>query len=92
MEQIQFIGVTPEQLKNQIAETVNNQLGEFLEKYKPKQPNDYLTRKQVAELFNVDLSTIANWQKSGKLKPLGLGGRIYFLRSDIEKSLISVNG
>lgn len=92
METIQFVGVTPEQFQNQIAETVKNQLGEFLQQYKPKQPNDYLTRKQVSELFNVDLSTVANWQKSGKLNPLGIGGRIYFLRSDIEQSLISING
>ncbi|MET6991461.1 helix-turn-helix domain-containing protein [Sediminicola arcticus] len=92
MQTIQFVGVTPEQLQNQIAETVKNQLGEFLEHYKPKQPNDYLSRKQVSELLDVDLSTVANWQKSGKLKPLGIGGRVYFLRSDIEKSLISING
>ncbi|MEB8346876.1 helix-turn-helix domain-containing protein [Flavobacteriaceae bacterium KMM 6898] len=92
METIQFVGCTPQQLQNQIAETVKNQLVEFLQQYKPKQPNDYLSRKQVSELFDVDLSTVANWQKSGKLKPLGLGGRIYFLRSDIEQSLISING
>jgi hypothetical protein len=92
MQTIQFVGVTPEQLQNQIAETVKNQLREFLEHYKPKQPNDYLTRKQVSELLNVDLSTVANWQKSGRLNPLAIGGRIYFLRSDIEKSLISING
>jgi hypothetical protein len=92
METIQFVSCTPQQLQTQIAETVKNQLGEFLQQYKPKQPNDYLSRKQVSELFDVDLSTVANWQKSGKLKPLGLGGRIYFLRSDIEQSLISING
>lgn len=91
MEKIQFIQTTPEQLQTQITQGVQSQLKEFLEVYKPKQPNDYLTRKEVAELFKVDLSTVHNWCKSGKLKPLGIGARVYFLRSDVEKSLIPLN-
>ena len=88
---IQFISVTPQELQTLINEGVKNQLQEFLKLYAPKQPNDYLTRKQVAEMFDVDLSSIHNWCKSGKLKPLGLGARVYFLRSDIEQSLTPLN-
>jgi len=91
MEQIQFFSTTPEQLEAQITQGVQSQLKEFLEVYKPKQPNDYLTRKEVAELFKVDLSTIHNWCKSGKLNPLAIGARVYFLRSDVEQSLIPLN-
>ena len=88
---IQFIQTSPEQLKEQIADVVSNQLKNFLEVYKPKQPNDYLTRKEVANLFKVDLSTIHNWCKSGKLNPLAIGARVYFLRSDLEQSLTPLN-
>jgi hypothetical protein len=91
MQTIQFIQYTPEQLKSEINEGVKNQLQEFLKLYQPKQPNEYLTRQQVAQMFNVDLSTIHNWCKSNKLKPLGLGARVYFLRSDIEQSLQPLN-
>lgn len=91
MSTIQFISTTPQELQNQINEGVKNQLSEFLKLYTPKQPNDYLTRSNVAQMFNVDLSTIHNWCKSGKLKPLGLGARVYFLRSDIEQSLTPLN-
>lgn len=91
MQQIQFISTTPQELQNQINEGVKNQLTEFLKHYTPKQPNEYLTRQEVAQMFNVDLSTIHNWCKSGKLKPLGLGARVYFLRSDIEQSLTPLN-
>jgi predicted site-specific integrase-resolvase len=45
----------------------------------------------VAQMFDVDLSTIHNWSKSGKLKPLGIGSRVYFLRTDIEACLIPLN-
>lgn len=91
MQTIQFIQTTPEELQSQITEGVKTQLTEFLKLYQPKQPNEYLTRAEVAQMFNVDISTIHNWCKSKKLKPLGLGSRVYFLRSDIEQSLIPLN-
>lgn len=88
---VQFIQTTPEELKSEITAGVKNQLDEFLKHFTPKQPNEYLTRQDVAKMFNVDLSTIHNWCKSKKLKPLGLGSRVYFLRSDIEESLKPLN-
>ena len=91
MSTIQFIQTTPQELQNQINEGVKSQLQDFLKHFQPKQPNEYLTRSDVAKMFNVDLSTVHNWGKSGKLKPLGLGARVYFLRSDIEQSLQPLN-
>jgi len=92
MATIQFIQTTPQELQNQINEGIKTQLEDFLKHFKPKQPNEYLTRQEVATLFNVDLSTIHNWCKSKKLNPLGIGSRVYFLRSEVEASLIPLNG
>lgn len=91
MAQIQFIQYTPEQLQSEISNGVKIQLQEFLKHFKPVQPAEYLTRQQVAKMFDVDLSTVHNWCKSGKLKPLGIGSRVYFLRTDIEACLIPLN-
>lgn len=91
MSAIQFVATTPLDLKNEITADVKVILDDFLKHFKPIQPAEYLTRKQVAEMFNVDLSTVHNWCKTNKLKPLGLGSRVYFLRSDIEASLIPLN-
>jgi hypothetical protein len=91
MPTVQFIQTTPQELQQQINEGVKIQIQEFLKLYKPLQPNDYLTRSEVAKMFKVDISTVHNWCKSKKLKPLGIGSRVYFLRSDIEKSLIPLN-
>ena len=91
MEKIQFIQITPNELKAEIVIDVKAQLEEFLNIYKPVQPKEYLTRKEVAEMFSVDLSTIHNWCKSGKLNPLGIGSRVYFLREEVENSLIEIN-
>lgn len=92
MAAVQFIQTTPEQLQTEITAGVKSQLEDFLQHFKPKQPNEYLTRAEVAKMFNVDLSTVHNWSKSGKLKPLALGSRVYFLRADIENSLTPING
>ena len=91
MQTVQFIGVTPEKLQKEIAEGVKCQLDKFLEHYKPKQPNEYLTRREVSKMLKVDISTISNWCKTGKLRPLGIGARVYFLRSEIEQSLLPLN-
>ena len=91
MQTIQFIQYTPEQLQSEISKGVKSQLDEFLKHFKPVQPAEYLTRQQVAKMFDVDLSTVHNWCKSGKLKPLGIGSRVYFLRTDIEACLIPLN-
>ncbi|MDI5949007.1 helix-turn-helix domain-containing protein [Flavobacterium yafengii] len=91
MQTVQFIQTTPQELQLQITEGVKIQLENFLKHFTPKQPNEYLTRQEVAQMFNVDLSTIHNWCKSKKLNPLGLGSRVYFLRSEIEASLKPLN-
>lgn len=91
MQTIQFVGTTPQELQQQINEGVKIQLQEFLKLYQPTQPKEYLTRSDVAKMFSVDISTIHNWCKSKRLNPLGIGSRVYFLRSEVEASLQSLN-
>lgn len=91
MERIQFIETSPQKLKEEIGEEIKSQLNSFLEYFNPKLPEQYLTRKEVAELFKVNLSTIHSWSKNGTLKPYGIGSRVYYLRSDIEESLQRLN-
>lgn len=88
---IQFVATSPQDLKNEITSDVKVILDDFLKNFKPIQPAEYLTRKQVAKMFDVDISTVHNWCKSRKLQPLGMGSRVYFLRTDIEASLIPLN-
>jgi hypothetical protein len=91
MQTIQFIQYTPEQLKAEINEGVKIQLQDFFKLYLPTQQKQYLTRKNVADMFSVDISTVHNWCKSKRLNPLGIGSRVYFLRSEVEASLQSLN-
>ena len=90
METIQII-TTPNEFKKEIANEVKTHLDDFLKHFTPVQPKEYLTRSDVAKMFSVDISTISNWQKSGKLNPLGISGRVYFLRTEVEASLKPLN-
>ena len=79
--------VSPEQITS-MFEGLQNQLLELKANLVPKEPNEYLTRNEVAELLKCDLSTLWNWQRKGKLTAYGIGSRIYFKRSDIDSILI----
>lgn len=79
--------VTPDQIAS-LFEGLQNQLKELKSNFEPKQPAEYLTRNEVAELLKCDLSTLWLWSKKGKLMPYGIGNRIYYKRSDIEAALI----
>jgi hypothetical protein len=91
MQTVQFISTTPQELQKQINEGVKNQLQDFLKHFTPTQPKEYLSRQDVAKMFGIDISTVHNWCKSKRLNPLGIGSRIYFLRSEVEASLKPLN-
>ena len=90
MQQVQFISVTPEQLQAKIVEGIKAQLDDLKEFYQPKQPTEYLTRVEVAELLKIDLSTVHNWSKKNILKSHGIGGRVYYIRNEVESAIINL--
>ncbi len=91
MEQLQFISVTPEQLQNAIIAGVKIQIDQLKKEFQPKEPTVYLTRNEVKKLLNVDLSTVHNWTKKGKLKSYGIGSRVYYKRHEVEQSIKPLN-
>ena len=91
MQTIQFIQTTPQELQNQINEGIRIQLQEFLKHFTTPQPKEYLSRQDISKMFGVDISTVHNWCKSKRLNPLGIGSRVYFLRSEVEASLKPLN-
>lgn len=47
----------------------------------------YPSRQKVAEIFDVDLSTLHRWAKSGYLVPVSIGGKRRYRMSDVKKIL-----
>lgn len=83
----EFFILTKEQLQEEIQNGLKAQLSEFAKNFQPKEPKEYLTRQEVVDMLQITYGTLNNWCKNGKLKPLGIGSRIYFLRAEVEQSL-----
>jgi excisionase family DNA binding protein len=89
MSQILLNQITPEQLEQQIVNGIKSHLIDLKNFFQPQQvPTEYLTRKEVAKLLKVDLSTIHNWTKSGNLISHMLVGRVYYKRNEIDEAMI----
>ena len=83
--------VSPEELTETILKGVDERINQLKANFQPKEPTDYLTRKEVKDLLKVDLSTVHNWTKKGKLKSYGIGNRVYFKRHEVENVLKPLN-
>ena len=90
VQQIQMISVTPEQLQNAIIEGVKSQLENLKLHFQPKQPKTYLSRAEVSKMLNVSFVTLNKWNKNGKLKAVGIGGRVLYRQSDIDKAIVEL--
>lgn len=90
MQQVQFISVTPDQLQNAIIQGVNLLLEDFKTNFQPRQPKTYLSRAEVSKMLNVSFVTLNKWNKSGKLKAVGIGGRVLYCQETIDNSIVEL--
>ena len=93
MTQLEFIQVTPQQLREYLADyfsDINRKLDGIKKDFQPKEPTEYLTRKEVQKMLNINMGTLDNWTKHGKLKAYGLGARIYYKRHEVDNALIRI--
>ena len=63
------------------------QFEELIKNLEPKSPNEFLTISQAAEILSVDKSTIFNWRCNGVIRCVGLGSRVYVMRSEIDRRM-----
>ncbi|MDI9309417.1 MAG: helix-turn-helix domain-containing protein [Limnohabitans sp.] len=90
MEAIQFIQITPQQFQELILIVIKQEIEILKKEFQPKEPTEFLTRSQVAELLKIDLSSVHNWTKKGKLIAYAMQGRVYYKRSEIEQAMIQL--
>lgn len=78
------ITINAGQLIEAIDYAVSKTKAEFEEK---QQPEQYITRKQTAEILDIDLSTLWRYGKEGYLQAVEVGGKRKFRLSDIQRIL-----
>ncbi len=91
MRESSQIQLNAEQLQTEILKKLKAELLELSKNFQPKEPKEYLTRQDVAELFQVNISTVSNWKNDGVINAYGMGGRVYYKRSEIDKAMIKIN-
>jgi hypothetical protein len=58
-----------------------------LDRQRQAKPEQYLTRKQTAEMLDVDLSTLWRWNNENYLCAVEVGGKRRYKLSDINRIL-----
>ncbi|SEF82280.1 helix-turn-helix domain-containing protein [Flavobacterium urumqiense] len=57
----------------------------------PQPLNDLMTRKEVCALLSINFSTLWKHTKSGKLKSLGIGNRVFYSREQVLQAVKPLN-
>ena len=90
MNAIQITQFTPNELKSLLMEGVQQVVNQIREEFQPKTPTQYLTRKQVAKMLDINLTTLNNWTNKGVLISYGIQGRVYYKRDEVERAFIKL--
>jgi hypothetical protein len=92
MENVTLLNnTTPEKLTETILNGVRNQLNELKKEFTPKEPDEKMTPKDVSLEYKISLTTVFDWSNKGILKRRKIGNRTYYLRSEIEETLLNSN-
>ena len=52
--------------------------------------SEFVTRKEAAEMYRCHETTIWRWRKMGIIKAYGVGGKVYYKKSELENVLIEL--
>lgn len=58
----------------------------------PEILSGYITRREVAKLFQISLVTVHDWTKKGILQAYKIANRVYYKQSEVESSLTKKGG
>ena len=90
MQTLQFIGLTPQEFKKDLLESIEEVLSSIEEQKKPEETLELLTTKEVAKILRVNKQTVRRWTEAGRLKSYGIGNRVYYKRHEVEGCLINL--
>jgi hypothetical protein len=90
MKQVQLVGITTEEHNSPIFKYIDGKIEELKEFYQPKEPKKYLTRRQVAEMLSMDISSVHNLTVNGHLTKYQISGRVLYIRSEVEAAIIKL--
>lgn len=81
-----IIQITEEQLQNSMKAAAQQAIEAAL-KQTMNLTDDLLSRRETAKYLGASLPTLNAWEKTGKLKAVRFGSRVYFRKSDLLNSM-----
>jgi excisionase family DNA binding protein len=57
-----------------------------------EEPADFMTRREVADLFSVSLPTVHEWARRGIVTSYRMGNRVFYKRAEVEGAVKPNNG
>lgn len=72
-------------------QVIRQELTDLKNNFTPREPEDFLSRKEAATLLKISLVTLHQWSKDHILHPMKMGNRTYFSRKEIEKTMFNSN-
>jgi len=90
MKQLQLVSITPEELTSSIFNYIDKKFEELKKLYQPKNPTKYQTRKEVADMLSVNISSVHNMSKRGVLQKYQISGKVLYKRSEVEAAIIKL--
>ena len=90
MKTVSLFEGTPEDFQQLIIKAIQKEFEVLKAGFTPKEPEEFITRQQLAEMLHVNLSTIHNLRKRGIIQAFQISGKILFKRSLIESKIIEL--
>jgi excisionase family DNA binding protein len=89
MEPILLNGINLSDIKKVLREVLEEKSNDFT---KPVISEDqkYLSRKEVAKLLKISLTTLNDWSKQGIVQAYRIGNRVLYKKKEIEDSVSKV--
>ncbi len=88
---IMLHNLTPNDLEELIRKVVIEQLEAFRKNTSTENPDELLTRAEACTLLKINMTTLWNWSKKGRIKSYGIGNRVYYKRGELMDSLVRIN-
>lgn len=87
----QVHNTTTEQLKEDFATILDERIAKLKRDFTPKEPDSYITGKELEKELKISSVTRWEWGKKGILNPRKIANRVYYLRSEIKELLLNSN-
>ncbi|MFV8343617.1 helix-turn-helix domain-containing protein [Flavobacterium sp. XS2P39] len=88
---IMLHNLAPNDLEELIRKVVDEQLEEFRKNASKQNPDELLTRAEACILLKINMTTLWNWSKKGRIISYGIGNRVYYKRGELMESLVRIN-